>query len=218
MNDIVIKLPDAKLDEEQLALYERVALDTCITDQHTAQAAANRRNIINSAIKDFEEKFEKAKKAAHQAHKEVLATISALTERPRKVVSVYDAKLREWQRAEQARCEEEYTRARAKAEEEAAQAALRNAALLESTGDLCGAELALAEPTAAVAPPLPQVEKIDGVSFVARWDCKVTDPKKVPRQYLLVDMAALRKIATALKDKAEVPGVHFFPIQSVRSR
>lgn len=50
------------------------------------------------------------------------------------------------------------------------------------------------------------------------WKAEVIDKALVPEMYKIVDESALNKIATALKDKASVPGVRFYSRLSVSTR
>lgn len=64
---------------------------------------------------------------------------------------------------------------------------------------------AMAQLTALAAPPTPAA-----ISFRKTWEVEITDPNLVPREYLLIDTAALRKVCVATKGQIQVPGVRFF--------
>lgn len=57
--------------------------------------------------------------------------------------------------------------------------------------------------------------KVKGIAFVAKVEVKVLDPKKVPKEFfkLVVDTD---KLAMAARDGAEVPGVVFNDVRTVR--
>ena len=61
-------------------------------------------------------------------------------------------------------------------------------------------------------------EKVAGQVVKTLWKAEVTDKALVPEEYKIVDESALGKIATALKDKANVPGVRFYSQISVSTR
>lgn len=52
----------------------------------------------------------------------------------------------------------------------------------------------------------------------ALWKAEVIDKALVPEIYKIVDESALNKVAVALKDKANVPGVRFYSKLSVATR
>lgn len=61
-------------------------------------------------------------------------------------------------------------------------------------------------------------EKVAGQVVKTLWKAEVTDKALVPEEYKIVDESALGKIATALKDKANVSGVRFYSQISVSTR
>jgi hypothetical protein len=64
---------------------------------------------------------------------------------------------------------------------------------------------AMAQLTALATPPTPTA-----ITFRKTWEVEITDPNLVPREYLLIDTAALRKVCVATKGQIQVPGVRFF--------
>jgi hypothetical protein len=50
------------------------------------------------------------------------------------------------------------------------------------------------------------------------WECEVIDETQVPREFLMVDTAKLKKYATAMKADAKVAGVRFFEKEGIVSR
>lgn len=69
---------------------------------------------------------------------------------------------------------------------------------------------AMAQLTALAAPPTPAA-----ISFRKTWEVEITDPNLVPREYLLIDTTALRKVCQAAKGQIQIPGVHFFQREGV---
>lgn len=58
-----------------------------------------------------------------------------------------------------------------------------------------------------------------GVTSVAtKWTFRVVDRDQIPRDYWILDEAALAAVARNMKDKASVPGVQFFPETSAKVR
>jgi len=64
---------------------------------------------------------------------------------------------------------------------------------------------AMAQLTALATPPTPTA-----ITFRKTWEVEITDPNLVPREYLLIDTAALRKVCVATKGQIQIPGVRFF--------
>ena len=64
----------------------------------------------------------------------------------------------------------------------------------------------------------PSIEKPKGVSYRERWHAEVTDEAKVPREYLMVNIQALNKVAQATKGALKIPGVEFKCEKELASR
>ena len=64
----------------------------------------------------------------------------------------------------------------------------------------------------------PQIEKPAGISYRDQWSAEVIDEKLVPREYLIVNLQALNKIAAATKGTITVPGVRFVSTKILASR
>jgi ATPase subunit of ABC transporter with duplicated ATPase domains len=64
----------------------------------------------------------------------------------------------------------------------------------------------------AVTAPIVTTEapKVAGVSFREVWDFEITDEDLIPREYLVVDETKIRRVVTALKGDAKIPGVRVF--------
>lgn len=70
--------------------------------------------------------------------------------------------------------------------------------------------MAMAQLTALAAPPTPAA-----ISFRKTWEVEITDPNLVPREFLLIDTAALRKVCQSTKGQIQIPGVRFVQRESV---
>jgi hypothetical protein len=64
--------------------------------------------------------------------------------------------------------------------------------------------------TALAAPPTPPAIQMRKV-----WKVEVTDEDQVPREYMIVDVAALRALCIETKGELSVPGVRFYQEDSV---
>lgn len=73
--------------------------------------------------------------------------------------------------------------------------------------------------TPIVAPIIaPQIETPKGVSYREQWSAEIIDEKLIPREYLIVNLQALNKIAAATKGTISVPGVRFVSTKILASR
>lgn len=70
----------------------------------------------------------------------------------------------------------------------------------------------LEQRAATVVAPVIQREapKVAGLQMREAWKFEVTDPALVPREYLVVDEARIRKVVQALKGDAKIAGVRVY--------
>lgn len=60
--------------------------------------------------------------------------------------------------------------------------------------------------------------KLQGTSIRNRYDFDIVDVNLIPREYLLVDMAAIGKVVRALKEKTNIPGIKVKIVQDIVTR
>ena len=148
----------------------------------------------------------------HKAHKEALAQkakyFKPVDEAGRFVkglMSAYDAEQERLRLAEQTRLQEIVR----KQEEETK---LAEAIAAEESGDKAEAEAILAEPIQA---PVVIVQKevpkmAGGPVYQTRWKFRISDPSKLPREYLIADEVKIGAVARALKNQTNIPGVEVY--------
>ncbi len=170
-------------------------------------------------LKRIEDEFDTPIKAAHAAHKAICAMREKFTgpvkvecERLNRIMSNYTA-------AEQARVRAEQQRLVQEARKRAEDARLAAALELERQGQQAAAVAALNAPIIVTAPrvvtPPP---KADGVSVRTTWRYEVIDVALVPLEYMVPDDTKLTNYARTMRDTATMPGVKFYPVQSMSAR
>lgn len=185
-------------------------------DQYTNAAAL--RNHIKTAIKYFTDLYE-PRLAEQRQHLNNLRAdrdrfIDPLTEATGHLGGLLVAYDQEQERIKKRRELEEEAENKRKAEEEKKQ-------LLELAKQVGDKDLVkeiknqpLDVQQSVVTKDTPKVE---GLSYREDWYFEVTEPNKVPREYLLVDAVKIGKIVRAMKQGTNIPGVRVFskkiPIQ-----
>lgn len=127
------------------------------------------------------------------------------------------SKINVFKREAQRRAEEEQRRLREQQEKErqrlARQAEKAEARGLHDTADALIREAETMQP-AIVAPAVPR--HVPGLQSVESWDFVVEDPEKLPRNYLVPDMQAIRRTVKAMKGRTEISGVRVFREDQIR--
>ncbi len=59
---------------------------------------------------------------------------------------------------------------------------------------------------------------LQGTHFRKRYDFEIVDVNLIPREYLVVDTAAIGKVVRALKDKTNIPGIKVVIKQDIVTR
>jgi hypothetical protein len=70
---------------------------------------------------------------------------------------------------------------------------------------------------AAITAPIAQqaAPKVGGISIPKVWTFEITDESLIPREYLEINESKIRKVVTALKKDAVIPGVRVYEIKRV---
>jgi hypothetical protein len=98
--------------------------------------------------------------------------------------------------------------------EEAAKFAARAAAIEEKAAAKAD-DLALRAATTVAPVIVRDPPKVAGVSTREVWKFDITDASQIPREYLVVDEARIRKVVQALKGDARIPGVRIYPERQI---
>ena len=96
---------------------------------------------------------------------------------------------------------------------------LSEASRLEAEGRKAEADQLLNEPIVAPPPVVPsRVPKTEGVSDTTRWKHRVINAAMIPPEYQMPDNSKIAAYARSMKGLATMPGVEFFPVDSVSIR
>lgn len=126
-------------------------------------------------------------------------------------------KIRTFRREMERRAEEEQRRLREQQEKErqrlARQAEKAEAKGLTDTADALIREAETMQP-AIVEPAMPK--RIPGVQMAEHWAFEIEDPDKLPREYLIPDQQAIRRVVQAMKGRTSISGVRVYQEDQVR--
>ena len=192
-----------------------------VVDLETDRIAQERGAQCRRGEKGIEEHFARAKKAASDAHKMIVASVNALIGPIAEARAIYFAKSDAFQREERRRAEEESRRLQALARKEEEERQIAAAIEAEASGEQAVAEAIMQEEVVApVVTVAPQVAKVEGVSTRTVWSAKVTDVRTCLRFLLerdewgpLLERCApiletgLRPLAIAQHEALNIPGV-----------
>lgn len=201
--------------ERALSVPER-AKEIVIQDSQSFERAGGILTAIKALRGEINEAFDPIIKKAYAAHKEAVAQKKRaevpLVEAEKYLkpqIAKYIAEQERIQRAEEERLRYEAAK---QAEEEQLQAALA----AEEAGDRAEAAAIIEDdnplPPIILSDPTP---KLEGVSVRKLWKFRIVDVNKIPRQYMLPDEKAIGAVVRGLRDKANIPGIEVYAVDSV---
>ena len=207
--------PPAIVQEMAPLVKQAQAFEVVDVDSHAE--CLDREKRLRRAEKGTEEHFAKAKKAASDAHKEIVRSVAALVGPFAEARGIYFKKSDAFEREETRKAEAEQRRLQAEAARQEEERKIMDAEAAEEAGDAAEAEAIRAEP---VEPPsvivAPQVATVAGVSKRETWSAEVHDKGKLiayvakhPEWESLLDpnMPNLNRLAVSQHKALAIPGV-----------
>lgn len=200
-----------KLMDNLLAGAEGV---TVANDAEMEQASALLRDIkalqkkAEAAQKGLTQPLEKEKKGIIAWFRERITNkLSAGESQLKRAILAYQQEQDRIRREEQRKAEEAARKERERLERRAAAAAEK--------GQQEKAEQLAEQAETVVAPVHQEATKVQGISTRSVWRFEITDPKAIPREYLMVDEQKIGKVVRALKGDTEIPGVRVYEEKSL---
>jgi len=141
-----------------------------------------------------------AKKAVLDFFREPEAKLETAKNTIKRAMIAYDNEQRRIAEENQRKADEAARKERERLEEKARKAA--ESGKVEKAAQLEARAQTVVAPVVSREPP-----KVSGIKYLDQWKFEVTDPAKVPREYLMVDESKIRKVVQALKSDTKIEGV-----------
>jgi hypothetical protein len=210
MAEAALQLQPEEVSTKALSIIEQ-GNAVVIKNSEDYTAAGNLWTTIKGIMKQVDESFDPIIQKAHQAHKEAVAQkakiydpLKSVYVYVKKVMSDYDAEQERLRKAEEARLREI-----ARKEEE--ERLLQEAIAAEASGNKEEAAAIIEEPV--YVPPVvvkKEVPKVQGMSFRTIWKFRITDEKKIPREYLKPDEVKIGGVVRSMKKQTNIPGIEAY--------
>lgn len=230
-----MNLPDPAFDLDgeprEIVAIERTATDTArallaeaealvVETQPDAERAAGFLAELVQRRTAVEEWFRPLVEAAYNAHRALTARRAMVLEEFAAPEKLARDKLATWKAAADAarKAAGAAAREQARRDAEAIQQARADAAFARGAEELAARILAAPPPVTVPVVAAEPTGKLNGVGFVETWRFEVVDAAALPREYLVPNEAAIRKVVSALKDLTHIPGVRVWAEQAVRTK
>ena len=175
--------------------------------------------VIKSLRKEIDTTFDPIITKAHEAHKEAIAQKKKVDAPLIEAEGIIKPRMAAWNTEQERIRREEEDRLREIARKQEEERRLKEAVAAEQAGNKEEAEAIIEAPIEA--PPVvvqKTTPKVAGVSFRKKWTFRVTDPLKVPREYLTVDEVKIGGVVRAMEGKINIPGVEVYSEDVVSGR
>ena len=196
---------------KQIQVFAEEAKDKHISNQTELEEAAFVLKEIKGRQKRVKEIFGPIKDKTHKAWKEVcdqengyLNPLKQAESFLKNKMSVYQTEQDRIRREEEKRLQEE---ARKKEE-------TRRKEQVEKTGD----KSILEKPIIVAQVKVQAPERPKGTSFIEKWNFKIVDPDKIPKEFLVIDEKSIASIVRVKKGNTNIPGVEVYMTKEVRQR
>ncbi len=212
MNDIEVK----EIERELIAIKTQ-AMSLQVVDNQTYLQAGEYLKAFKGLERKIKDYFKPLKDASHKAWRNICDRENEEIEKLKPTISYLNSQMVTYNQEQERLRREEAERLRREAEKLAEERKLQAAIEAENAGYKEEAEAILDEPV-FIPPPIvaKEIPKIAGQAVVKTWKWRLIDINLVPRQYLKVDEVAVNGIARSLKEKAQIPGIEFYPEMSMR--
>jgi hypothetical protein len=207
--ELAIARPDNSAEAVARAAFEAAEARTVASDEDyhdvagELQAVKAKWQTIETQRKKLLSPVDESRKTIMEFFRGPLNFLERAEAAYKKKLSDYSATKQRKRQEEQAKADELARKEREKLEQRAAKA--------EAGGKAEKAELLQRQAAATVAPVVQhQAPKVAGISERLVWRFEITDPTKIPREYLSVDEKKIGGVVRSLKGDANIPGVRVY--------
>jgi len=234
--EVVLTASAQMLANEAVRILADARELTITTPDQYQQAARLVQSVKGLAKRLEDERFSQTrplddeKKAIIELYRPLADTLTQAEGVIKRGISAYQQEQQRIAREAQAKLDEQARKQREKLEEQARAArekAAADAAKLREAGEIAKAERVeeraemraetLEQRADVVAAPVVAMDtpKIAGVVTRQVWKFEITDPRLLPREYLMPDESKIRRIVGALKGDTAISGVRVWPEDSI---
>lgn len=212
--ELIVPMPDASMVDASQQLLDRIRL-LSISNRVDYEFAANellnikaRWNRIDAMRKALKAPIDNAAKGVQMWFGRPLDFL----EQAEAMVKKRMAEFLKAEEAEQKRLQEAANR---EAQQQRAELG-ELADVAEAEGDIDTAQALADEAAMVVAPSLMErAPKVAGTSVRETWEFEITEPHRLPREFLAPDLKKIRGYVRAMRSEARIPGVRIWSEKSI---
>lgn len=164
---------------------------------------------LKALEKEVDAAYDEHIKAAHAAHKSLVAKKASYGQPIIEARNIAKGKLIAWDAAEAQRCAVEEARLRDEARKRAEDEALAKAERAAEFGDDKTADAIISAPVVVAPVVMPEAPKSQTV-LQTRWKFRITNAALIPREYLVPDEKAIGGVVRSTKGAVAIPGIEAY--------
>lgn len=204
-------LPDTQQIQERTMEMVETAGAVEIRDDVQHKDAGEFLKSIVAVKREVVKTFADPKMKSYEAWKSIVAAEKRHKDPLDKAERIIKGKMGAYAQEIENRRREEQRKREEEARRVAEEARIREAEELEKQGRTEEAEQVISEDVPTVVPPAPEDNtKIENVSYRESWQYEITDPRAIPREYLMVDTKKIGQVVRAMKGETNIPGIKVF--------
>lgn len=203
--------------QTDLAIPERIetgivdinqrAIELKIVNDATYQEAGSLFTLICDMEREIKAFMDPLVDKAHKAHKALTEARKSELDKLLPAKSALNCEMVLYRGEQRRKAEEEAIKLREAARKAEEEARLQAALEAEKDGDKATAEAILNETIIEEPVKVAEAYKPEGVQFRTTYDFEIVAKDLIPREYMIPDLVAIRKVVNALKDKCLIPGI-----------
>jgi len=213
MSNYIEKEQFEKLNHENLSVVDQ-GKNLLVNNDASYQLAAELGKEATRREKIVIENFSEPKKASYKAWRAVCELEQKLLLPLQTIKIDLSRKMGRYSQLKEDQTHKEEQMRLAEAKKRQEEEALKRAEELAQNGDKQAAELELEQAIDPVMQPIIAPVgtslKAEGTSHVTRWQFKIVDEKKIPREYLSVDEKKIRRVVQAMKGDTKIEGIDVY--------
>jgi len=215
-DSLTIGIAEIAKMEPEVSQIDKRALTFEISNQNEYEQAIAFTRDIKRLYAIVEGSRKKITIPLDEAKRNIMDLFKPVTERLSKAEYLVKSFLLQYQHKQEEWRKQEEEKLRKEAENEKAKL-LKKAEKLEARGDTEKAEEIKQQAAEIVASTAVQLEipTEKGTGTRITWKARVVDENLIPRQYMMANLEMIGEIARASKGIIQIPGVEFFPDESL---
>ncbi len=214
MENDILEMPKINTKKAEKALTEaNLVLDTAqkviVKTPQQAQSAGDWRNKIKAKLKQLDEERKELTRPLDDVKAKIMDKYRPAIDALNAAYKLFDKGLSEYLVIQERIRQEQQRKLEAEAEKKRQEAEAKAKEWVDK-GNEKKAEEWLDKANNVIAPVVPEVPKVEGITTRQDWDFEIVNSNEVPRDFCIPDEKAIRAFVKATKGTKQIAGIKIF--------